>query len=183
MIPLTDFSCPVRLHRDPVTFVWLFIYNLCVISLKRRQLALTGGFWIIPDGLRSGTHNDLHHQYPRMLHKAFIQYSPSSFSSALYLRRCQGRRNSAFIQKAHHEHFATCCYQSSILKIIWKGCGSQLPKNVFYLVIMQASGNSIFLLTWQRRTCSRDQIIVTEKETTKRSQILLREKEKPVGNS
>ncbi|KAB0402810.1 hypothetical protein E2I00_014753, partial [Balaenoptera physalus] len=124
------------------------------------QLALTGRFWIIPDILEptviciTGAH-----ECPIKAPKAFIKHSPSSISSALCLRRCQGGRNSHILAETQHS------FKKHIM--------STLP-----CVNVKATGNSTFLLMCQRRRSSRDQITVTKQETTKISQILLREKEK-----
>eukprot|EP00069_Balaena_mysticetus_P001992 bmy_15725T0 len=67
------------------------------------QLALTGRFWIIPDILEptviciTGAH-----ECPIKAPKAFIKHSPSSISSALCLRRCQGGRNSHIPAETQH---------------------------------------------------------------------------------
>lgn len=133
MIPLTDFSCPVRLHRDPVNLVWLFIYNLCVISLKRRQLALTGGF---PGSSLTGyaLWNPQWSASP-VLHYRSIRPSFSTVHPASPLLCTWEDAKVAETQHSFRKHIMSILQRvvtkSSILKIIWKGCGSQLPKNVF----------------------------------------------------
>lgn len=86
----------VRLHRDPVTFVWLFIYNLCVISLHDMGSWLwTGGILDHPDSSFWNPQWSAS-PVPDIIRPSFSTVHPAS--PLLCAEKMPSRRNSAFIE-------------------------------------------------------------------------------------
>lgn len=185
MISSNDFSCPVRLHRDPITFVCIFTYNLCINPLQYRQPALIGWFWNIPVPeptmiCITSIHGCLISPLLSTVHPASPllctwEVAKAAETPLVWLEPCIYSKSTLW---AFNSMWLPVQHFKNHLKRLWLPA----PKECLLFTI-KATGNSTFLLMWQRKRSSRGRIIVTKKEITKISQLLFREKEKSTGNS